>query len=106
MENDGSIRIQTEDKPSEVNLWQAANPKARDFRLESIGPAYKKSSLESQGDGIYVARVEKPAKGWTAFFAELVFAGGDKIPYKFTTQVQIVPDTYPHSYEEFRKSVK
>src|SRR5262249_55977885 len=34
MQPDGSIRVQTEDKPLEVNLWQATNPKARDFRLE------------------------------------------------------------------------
>jgi hypothetical protein len=27
-------------------------------------------------------------------------------PYKFTTQVQIVPDVLPHSYEEFRRSLK
>ena len=35
MAKDGSIRVQTEDKPNEVNLWQATNPKARDFRLEA-----------------------------------------------------------------------
>src|SRR5437764_6944585 len=40
---DGSIRVKTEDKPREVNLWQATNPKARDFRLEAVGPIYKKS---------------------------------------------------------------
>ena len=40
---DGSIRVETESKPREVNLWQATNPKARDFRLMTIGPAYKQS---------------------------------------------------------------
>jgi PhoPQ-activated pathogenicity-related protein len=103
---DGSIRVQTETKPREVNLWQATNPEARDFRLESIGPAYRKSALANEGEGIYVARVNKPATGWTAFFAELVFDSGDKVPYKFTTQVHIVPDVLPHSFDEFRKSIK
>ena len=89
-----------------VNLWQATNPKARDFRLLSIGKAYKKSTLKAEGKGTYVARVKKPASGWTAFFVELVFASGDKDPYKFTTQVHIVPDVLPHSFEEFRKTLK
>ena len=106
VQTDGSIRVQTETKPREVNLWQATNPKARDFRLESIGPAYKKTMLESQGQGTYVAKVTKPAAGWTAFFVELVFDSGDKSPHKFTTQVQIVPDVLPHHFDEFRKTIK
>jgi PhoPQ-activated pathogenicity-related protein len=103
---DGSIRVQTETKPREVNLWQATNPKARDFRLVSIGPAYQKSVLKSQDEGVYVAKVNKPAAGWTAFFVELVFDSGDKAPYKFTTQVHIVPDVLPHSFDEFRRTIK
>ncbi len=103
---DGSIRVQTATKPLEVNLWQATNPKARDFRLESIGPAYKKSMLQSQDEGTYVAKVNEPAAGWTAFFVELVFASDDPVPYKFSTQVHIVPDVLPHSFDEFRKTIK
>jgi PhoPQ-activated pathogenicity-related protein len=103
---DGSIRLQTKEKPREVNLWQATNPKARDFRLASIGPAYQKSRLEPEGEGVYVARVKAPTEGWTAFFAELVFDSGEKVPYKLTTQVHIVPDTLPHNIEEFRKTIK
>jgi PhoPQ-activated pathogenicity-related protein len=97
MAADGSIRVKTQDKPTEVNLWQATNPKARDFRLVAIGPAYKKSRLEPVEDGVYVAKVPKPETGWTAFFAELVFDGGGKVPFKFTTQVSIVPDVLPHT---------
>jgi PhoPQ-activated pathogenicity-related protein len=89
-----------------VNLWQATNPKARDFRLVSIGAAYEKSELKSDGDGVYVAKVKMPKEGWTAFFVELVYDSGEKVPYKFTTQVHIVPDTLPHNFEEFRKSIK
>jgi PhoPQ-activated pathogenicity-related protein len=103
---DGSIRIETKDKPREVNLWQATNPKARDFRLDKIGKAYQKSKLEDEGNGVYVARVKTPPEGWTAFFAELVFDSGEKVPYKFSTQVHILPDKLPHSIEEFRQSIK
>jgi hypothetical protein len=85
----------------------APHPKARDFRLLSIGKAYKKSALKGDGEGVYVARVDRPAAGWTAFFAELVFDSGDpRAPYKFTTQVHIVPDVLPHSFEDFRKTIK
>ena len=41
IEKDGTIRVQTKTKPSEVKLWQATNPGARDFRLTSIGPKWK-----------------------------------------------------------------
>jgi PhoPQ-activated pathogenicity-related protein len=106
MAKDGSIRVKVEDKPTEVNLWQATNPKARDFRLEAIGPAYKKSVLEPGEGGVYVARVPKPETGWTAFFVELTFDSGGKAPFKFTTQVSIVPDVLPHKIEEAKKSDK
>jgi PhoPQ-activated pathogenicity-related protein len=107
MEKDGSITVKTETKPRAVNLWQATNPKARDFRLMTIGKAYQSSPLRPDDKGVYVGRVRKPESGWTAFFIELVFDSGDeKAPYKFTTQVQVVPDVLPHSFEEFRKTLK
>jgi hypothetical protein len=63
--------------------------------------------LASDGKGVYVGRVGQPESGWTAFFVELVFDSGDeKAPYKFTTQVQVVPDVLPHNFEEFRKTLK
>jgi PhoPQ-activated pathogenicity-related protein len=103
LETDGSIHVRTEDKPKQVNLWQATNPKARDFRLESIGAAYRKSPLHPESDGRYIAKVAKPPQGWTAFFVELVYDSGEKIPYKFSTQVSIVPDVLPHHIDEYRK---
>src|SRR5262245_37923365 len=107
MEKDGSITVETQTKPREVNLWQATNPRARDFRLLTIGKAYRSSPLAPDGRGRYVGRVEKPEAGWTAFFVELVFDSGDeKVPYKFTTQVQVVPDVLPHSFDEFLKTLK
>jgi len=104
VQKDGSIRVLCQDKPIEAHLWQATNPKARDFRLESIGPAYRSSPLKSKGEGLYLAQVPKPATGWTAFFVELVFDSGERNPYKFSTQVSIVPDVLPHRIEEYRKA--
>jgi PhoPQ-activated pathogenicity-related protein len=71
------------------------NPKARDFRLLSIGPAYKGTPLTDRGGGVFVGTVANPPTGWTAFFLELTYPSGGKYPFKFTTAVRIVPDTLP-----------
>jgi len=92
---DGSIEVKTTTKPLAVNLWQATNPKARDFRKEIIGPVWKSSVLEQQGGGTYLAKVPEPAEGWTAFFVELTFDSGAAFPHKFTTEVHVVPDKLP-----------
>lgn len=87
---DGAIRVQTATRPRAVRLWQAHNPQARDFRLERIGPAWTSSSLSEQG-GAYVASVQQPAQGWTAFLVELDFGEG----LLLSTEVRIIPDTLP-----------
>jgi PhoPQ-activated pathogenicity-related protein len=94
-EKNGAIRVKTVDKPAAVTMWAATNPKARDFRLLSIGPAYKETPLTDRGGGIYEGTVPNPATGWTAFFVELTYPSGGKYPFKFTTAVRIVPDTLP-----------
>ena len=98
LEKDGSIRVTTPDKPTVVKLWQATNPDARDFRIETLGPKYQSSVLSDQGGGEYVGRVSEPTKGWTAFFIELTFPTGNPEPFKFTTQVRVVPDTLPYKF--------
>jgi PhoPQ-activated pathogenicity-related protein len=95
-ESDGAIRVVTPDKPKKVLLWQATNPDARDFRVTTIGRAYKSSPLEDQGDGVFVGNVQPPEKGFTAYFVELEFESGFKFPFKFTTGVRVVPDVLPH----------
>lgn len=92
---DGSITVTTETAPAKVLLWQATNPKARDFRLETIGPAWTSRPLTAGPDGTFVGRVDPPAEGWTAFFVELTFPGPGAEPFVFTTDVRVVPDTYP-----------
>lgn len=103
-EKDGAIRVQTKDKPTEVKLWQANNPEKRDFRLEKIGPAYQGSVVEEQSSGVYLARVPKPEKGWTAYFVELTFPSGGKYPFKFTTAVRVNPDTLPFPAPQHRRT--
>lgn len=94
-EKDGSIHVKATDKPTEVKLWAATNPEHRDFRMVSIGQAYKSTVLTDEGGGVYTGRVTKPEKGWTAFFVELTFPSGGKFPFKFTTAVRVEPDVLP-----------
>ncbi len=97
---DGKISVSASDKPEVVKVWSATNPEARDFRVDTLGPVWKSSNLEADGDGRFIARMKEPAKGYTAFFVELTYPGVGKFPMKYTTQVKVVPDTYP--YESFK----
>ncbi len=91
----GALTVRTVDTPLEVNLWQATNPAARDFRLETIGAAWTKTPIQG-GHGIYTAVVTPPPSGFTAFFLELTFPGPTSDgPLVFTTEVVVTPDIYP-----------
>jgi PhoPQ-activated pathogenicity-related protein len=92
------LRVTTQDHPTSVKLWQATDPDARDFRMETLGPRYESNDLTDSGSGVYVAKVAAPAKGWTAFFVELTFPSGCEPPFKFTTQVCVVPDVLPYRF--------
>jgi PhoPQ-activated pathogenicity-related protein len=84
-----------------VRLWQGTNPKARDFRVDSIGPqAFTSVVLQPQKDGTYVGNVDKPGAGFTAYFVELTYPSGTKFPFKFTTEVYVKPDVYPYRWED------
>src|SRR5262249_33768395 len=102
-EKDGGLTVKVVDKPKEVNLWQATNPKARDFRVDTIGAAYTKTQLSEQKGGVDVGRVDKPAAGFTAYFVELVYDIGEKYPLKLTTGVSVTPDTLPFKFEDAKK---
>jgi len=93
--DDGAIEVNTQTAPMAVKLWQATNENARDFRLETIGAAWKSTDFGAGNRRTYVAKVAEPEKGWTAFFVELTFDSGGPIPHKFTTQIKVVPETLP-----------
>jgi PhoPQ-activated pathogenicity-related protein len=93
---DGSLEVKCETQPTKVVLWQATNAEGRDFRMEKIGKAYVSAPVSESSPGVYRADVKAPEKGWSAFFLELEFPNPNfKFPFKFTTGVSIVPDTYP-----------
>ena len=79
-----------------VNLWQATNEKTRDFRVDTIGRVWKSSPLKVNENGVrFDVRIAEPKEGWTAFFVEMVYDSGTPVPYKFTTQVHVVPERLP-----------
>ena len=90
-----SVEVKAKSRPVEVRLWQATNPAARDFRLESLGPVWTSAQLADAGNGTFAAKVEKPEKGWSAYMVELVFDVGAPTKLKVTTDVRVVPDTLP-----------
>ncbi len=90
IDGNGAIVVQTSSGPSSVKLWQATNPYGRDFRLETIGPAYTSSTLTDQGGGTYIGYCPPPAQGWTAFFVELTF--GSQV---YTSRIVVTPGNDP-----------
>lgn len=99
LEKDGAIRVRAKSTPSEVCLWQATNPNARDFRMDVFGPGWRSSILTPEADGTYLGKVATPEKGWTAFLVELTFTvKKDGPPLKLTTQVRVIPDTLPYRF--------
>lgn len=95
-----TIRIESETKPKRVLLWQAMNEQTRDFRVETIGRAYRSSELLATGDGAYLAKVDTPADGWKAYCCELEFEIGAPTPLRLTTPVRVVPEKLPFADKE------
>lgn len=96
-ENNGSIRVTTKTKPVKAALWRANNPTARDFRLQTIGPAFQSEDIQANAAGEFVAPPAPSQTGWTASFIELTYDVGGPYPLKVSTGVQITPDTLPYA---------
>lgn len=93
---DGDIEVTTETTPVEVHLWQATNPVARDFRVETIGRTYTSTALNPNEEGKYVGSIATPDSGWTAYFVELTWDVGLPVPLRLSTEVKVKPDTLPY----------
>jgi len=99
-----SITLKPNDTPYEVTMWyaQTISPNLRDFRLvvcdqipKCIQPViWLPQSLLPQGDGTYVATMDKPAFGWVGFQIEMKWLYGSHI-FTATTEINIVPDIMP-----------
>jgi PhoPQ-activated pathogenicity-related protein len=98
LEGADSIKATCQGPVQEARLWQATNPEARDFRVETFGTNWHSTVISAAPSGQYVGQVKLPAKGWTAFFVEFTFPSGCQAPFKFTTPVRVVPDTLPYKF--------
>lgn len=102
----GQLRAQPSVSPASVKLWQATNPDARDFRVESLGKVWTSEELRPNDRGFYRTRIPSPAHGWTAFLIEFTFEiEGCPTPIKMTTGTYIVPDFLPFDFETGERRV-
>ncbi|MBB74814.1 MAG: hypothetical protein CMJ75_09905 [Planctomycetaceae bacterium] len=93
----GLLSVTTETTPTRVRLWQAHNPKARDFRVQTIGRAYRSEELVPHSEKQYRVAITLPKEGWTAFFIQLEFDVGAPTQLRLTTPAYVIPDTLPFS---------
>jgi PhoPQ-activated pathogenicity-related protein len=87
IQNDGrTIVVNTQDKPKQVLLWKATNPKSRDFRLATFGAKWTSTPLSDQGNGVFRAEISPPKTGATAALIEMTYdVGGKNI--RFSTSI-------------------
>ncbi|WP_114751502.1 PhoPQ-activated pathogenicity-related family protein [Pleomorphovibrio marinus] len=87
------IKVDPENGPVQVKLWEATNPDARDFRIYVLGPKWRDTTISLSEDGHYEIPIEAPEKGWKGHFVELTYAGNS--PIKVSTGIKVLPETYP-----------
>ncbi|NLX05006.1 MAG: hypothetical protein GXY33_07670 [Phycisphaerae bacterium] len=93
VQSDRSLRVETDTTPAAVKLWQATNLDGRDFRLETFGARWESTDLTESEEGVYLAAMPVPQRGFTAWFVEATFDGEwSSFPLILTTEVQITPD--------------
>ena len=63
--------------------------------MEKVGRIYRETLLQPVKKGEWIAKAPTIEKGYAAYFVELTFPTGGKYPLKVTTQVKVMPDTYP-----------
>ena len=89
--------LQTDISPTDATLWVANNPRARDFRLETVGPVYTPTPLKLSDGGNQTLQIPTPEKGWNAYFVEFTYDIGAATPLKVSTEVKVIPDILPFS---------
>lgn len=92
---DGQLIVETDQPVLQARFWQAHNPNARDFRLETIGRVWQPQLLAPSAPGVYAAPVPVSNEGWTAYYIDLVFAGPGGLPQTYSTSIFVTPDSLP-----------
>ena len=97
--DDGTITVSSLDEPLEVLLWQAHNPNDRNFTQAVIVRAYQSTPLEEIEPGTYQVKLNPPEQGYTAYYVEMHYSSGISAPFKFSTEVKVVPDVTEYQWE-------
>ncbi len=90
-----AIEVVAKDRPVELRLWQATNPEARDFRVETLGAKFTSTLLQTDESGTYRINLTEPKQGWTAYFVEALYDVGTATPLKLTSGVKVIPEVLP-----------
>eukprot|EP00058_Branchiostoma_floridae_P004655 XP_002590143.1 hypothetical protein BRAFLDRAFT_90877 [Branchiostoma floridae] len=105
--NSGKITLHTNVKPKIIRSFFARtlDGKSRDFRLVHLPPGemglqphpviWLPEDVQDMGNGTYVAEFDIPAVGWLAFFIQATFPAPHGTALEFTTEVHIIPETFP-----------
>lgn len=85
-------RVTTNKQPASVKLWEAENPEARDFRLAShINFHATELTGTCEKDRCrYPVSINRPLKGWKAYFVEVTFDEVDSVPLVLTTSSYVL----------------
>ncbi|KAG5853646.1 hypothetical protein ANANG_G00028200 [Anguilla anguilla] len=107
-EGSGAIYLYTDSPPIKVLAYEAStwDAKRRDFRWAVAWPGrpghilfrpvlWWSSPVSNPTPGVYMKEFLVPKFGWRAFFIEASFSGPLGTVQTFTTEVQIIPDTFP-----------
>ncbi len=99
-DDDGTMTVRCSTPPKRVTLWQATNPTARDFRVDTIGRAYTGKPLTANAQGVFETQLAAPAQGWTASLVQCEFDIGAPVPLRLSTAVKVLPDVLPYAETE------
>jgi PhoPQ-activated pathogenicity-related protein len=94
-QNNGQLLVQTDQPHFIARFWQAHNPAARDFRLETIGRTWQFVPLIPTSPGMYTVPVPATSEGWTAYYVDIIFPGVSNIPQTYSTPIFVTPNTLP-----------
>ncbi|XP_025076722.1 autocrine proliferation repressor protein A-like [Pomacea canaliculata] len=104
----GFIRVATDRTPNTIRAYFAKTLDGlrRDFRLlvasedDPTKPTphpvvWHYTPVKALGNNTYLAEFDNPEEGWLAFFIQMTFKGVADAVLEFTTEAQIIPDTFP-----------
>ena len=57
---------------------------------------WKSAELAPDANGELTVNIDAPTTGWTAYMVESTYDVGAPTALKLTTDVRVVPDTYPY----------